>query len=98
MGTKNLMDAGANQRPMVFDDKTGQYGAEPRMDLTETLRFVHESYSAMLAAAGPSIHHYAMHFAVQAACKHMGWLPQEIAVAEQYIGFAPKESGAAAAG
>jgi len=84
MTTKNLMDSNMSKRPLVFDDKTGLYKEEPRMELTEALQFVHDAYAKMLTVSDPSLHAYAIQFALQNICQHTGWLPYEIAAAEQY--------------
>lgn len=84
MNTKNLMDATDNKRPLIFDDKTGEYRSDPRMDLTDALQFVHDAYAKMLTVDNPKIHRYALQFALQGLCRHTGWLPYEIAAAEQY--------------
>lgn len=85
MSSKNLLDnLSATRRPAIFSDLTGKEDFEPRLDITETLLFLHETYLAM-TAANPTIDTFAVRFAVPAICYHMGWLPYEIAAAEQYI-------------
>ena len=86
MGTKNLIDnpSTTDRRPAVFNDLTGETVYEPRMDITATLLFLHETY-ATIAAAKPEVNMLAKHFAVSAICYHMGWLPAEIAIMEQYV-------------
>ena len=70
--TKNLMDSSDSKRPLIFDDKTGQYVSGVRLELADTLQFVHDTYRLLLATRDPSIHQYSVHFAVQAVCQHMG--------------------------
>ena len=99
MATKNLMDANkSNERPLVFDDKTGQYKTEPRMELDQALQFVHEVYKQMLAASNPAVCRFEIQFALQSICQHTGWLPYEIAAAEQYAAMLTPSGSAASAG
>jgi hypothetical protein len=87
MSTKNLLD-NASGRPAVFSDLTGKVTYEPRGDLAETLVFLHQAYAAMTAADKPKVHAFSFRFAVSAMCYHMGWLPYEVAAAEQYVAAA----------
>jgi hypothetical protein len=96
--TMNLIDADANQRPKLLDDKTGQYLTGPRLTLDETLVFVQDAYTLLRTTSAPTPHHYTIHFAVQAMCRHMGWLPYEIAAAQQYITLMNASGTAATAG
>ncbi len=99
MSTKNLIDSSSeSKRPLVFDDKTGEYRPDPRMELTDALQFVHDAYGKMKAVDNPKVHRYAIQFALQSICKHMGWLPYEIAAAEQYVTMMANAGSAASAG
>ncbi len=84
MRTKNLMD-NPNGRPAIFSDLTGQVTFEHRLDIAETLVFLHGAHDAMKTAVDPSIHQFAQRAAVSAMCYHMGWFPYEVSAAEQYI-------------
>ena len=84
MITKNLLD-NSRGRPAVFSDLTGQVTYDPRLDIAETLVFLHEVYGRMKAAADPTVHPLAQRNAVTAMCYHMGWLPYEVSAAEQYV-------------
>jgi len=84
MTTKNLLDNSHNGRPAIFSDLTGNVTYEPRADIAETLTFLHESYASMMSS-NPKPEMFAVRFAVGVICLHMGWLPYEIAAAEQYV-------------
>ena len=94
MGTKNLLDNPSSnaKRPAVFSDLTGKETYEPRMDVAAALIFLHEAY-AVIAASDPKVSMLAKHFAVNQICYHTGWLPTEIALAEQYVAQASLEIG-----
>ncbi len=99
MTTKNLFDADAtNKRPLVFDDKTGEYRDGPRMELADALTFVHDVYAKMLTVDCPKIYRFEMQFALQGICQHTGWLPYEIAAAEQYATLLSTAGPVASAG
>lgn len=84
MSTKNLLD-NPRQRPAVFSDLTGKVSYDPRLDIAETLIFLHEVYDLMKVAVEPEVHPFAQRNAVTAVCYHMGWLPYEVSAAEQYV-------------
>lgn len=99
MATKNLIDGNAtNKRPLIFDDKTGEYKDGPRMDLADALTFVHDVYAKMTAADSPKVNRFEIQFALQGICQHTGWLPYEIAAAEQYATLFSGVDVAASAG
>lgn len=60
MSTKNLLD-NPRQRPTVFSDLTGKVSYDPRLDIAETLIFLHEVYDLMKVAAEPEVHPLAPH-------------------------------------
>lgn len=99
MSTKNLIDTSSeSKRPLVFDDKTGEYKTDPRMELADALQFVHDAYAKMKDVENPKVHRFAVQFALQSICRHMGWLPYEIAAAEQYVTMMANAGTAASAG
>ncbi len=80
-----MLDNASTTRPMVFNDLTGKETLEPRLNITMTLAFLHETYLAIKAADAPKVEPLATRLTVTAICYHMGWLPIEVSVAEQYV-------------
>ncbi len=93
MSDNNLLDADT-KRPLIFDDRLGKDVEGQRMDLETTLKFVSETFVMMTSMTSPKIQDYALHFATRAICRHMGWLPSEVAVAQQYMTMLGNESRA----
>lgn len=99
MSTKNLIDASSeSKRPLVFDDKTGEYKLDPRMELADAFTFVNDVYAKMITTDNPKVHRFEAHFALQSICRHMGWLPYEIAAAAQYATMIANAGTEASAG
>lgn len=79
----NYLDIGKDDFIMC-DDLTGKpVNISKRVDAIETLSFINDVYSSILASK-PKVETFEIHFAIQRACKHFGWTPSEIAVIEQY--------------